>query len=98
MAAKYNFRKTLKLFRYMIVGLFLFMLTVAAIMFFGRMENTVTGRGTCEGFQEYQLKSTVASRIKQVLKKEEKKLKKAMCFCSLMIVTCVKKLHCSKIK
>jgi multidrug resistance efflux pump len=76
MASKYNFRKTLKLFRYMIIGLFIFMLTVIAIMFFGRMENTVRGRGTCEGFQEYQLKSTVASRIKQVLKKEGGKVKK----------------------
>lgn len=49
MASKYNFRKTLKLFRYMIVGLFVFMFTIAAIMFFGRMENTVRGGEPARG-------------------------------------------------
>ncbi len=76
MTEKYNFRKTLKIFRYMIGGLFVFLFIIAAILIFGYMENTVAGRGIFEGFREYQLKSTVLSRIKSVEKQEGENVKK----------------------
>lgn len=76
MAAKYNFRKTLKIFRYMIGVLFIFLLVIIAILVFGYMENTVTGRGVFEGFREYQLKSAVQSRIKTLIKREGEQVKK----------------------
>jgi HlyD family secretion protein len=76
MPAKYNFRKTFKIFRYMIVVLFVFLLLIIAILIFGYMENTVTGRGVFEGFREYQLKSAVLSRIKTVVKREGERVKK----------------------
>lgn len=76
MTSKYNFRKTLKIFRYMIGALFVFMLVITAILIFGYMENTVKGRGVFEGFREYQLKSAVLSRIKAVAKREGEIVKK----------------------
>lgn len=76
MDKKYNFRKTLKIFRYMIGILFIFIFIITLILFFGYMENTVTGRGVFEGFREYQLKSTVPSRIKTVVKNEGDRVKK----------------------
>lgn len=76
MAAKYNFRKTIKIFRYMIGGLFIFLLVIMGILVFGYMENTVSGRGIFEGFREYQLKSAVESRIKTVLKREGERVEK----------------------
>jgi len=83
MAAKHNFRRTLRLFRYMIGGLFVFMLIIVAILIFGYMENTVSGRGVFEGFREYQLKSTVLSRIKTVAKREGEEVKKGEILLSL---------------
>jgi multidrug resistance efflux pump len=76
MGSGYNFRKTLKIFRYMIGVLFLFMIVIGAILVFGYMENTVSGRGVFEGFQEYQLKSSVESRITEVVKNEGEQVKK----------------------
>jgi len=76
MTAKYSFRKTLKIFRYMIGVLFVFLIVIIAILVFGYMENTVTGRGVFEGFREYQLKSAVPSRIKTVVKREGESVKK----------------------
>ena len=76
MATKHNFRKTFKIFRYMIVVLFVFLLLIIAILIFGYMENTVTGRGVFEGFREYQLKSAVLSRIKTVVKREGERVKR----------------------
>ncbi|MCK4554781.1 HlyD family efflux transporter periplasmic adaptor subunit [Candidatus Parcubacteria bacterium] len=76
MAAKYNFRKTLKIFTYMIGVLFVLLVVIIAILIFGYMENTVTGRGVFEGFREYQLKSAVLSRIKTVAKHEGDSVKK----------------------
>ena len=63
MTAKYNFRRTIKIVRYMIGVLFVFVAVIIAILVFGYMENTVKGRGVFEGFREYQLKSAVLSRI-----------------------------------
>jgi len=76
MTEKYSFRKNLKVFRYMIGALFLFMIIVLAMLVFGYMENTVNGRGVFEGFREYQLKSAVLSRIKSVAKHEGGTVKK----------------------
>lgn len=76
MRSNYNFRKTIRIFRYLIGILVLFVIVVAAIMVFGYMENTVSGRGVFEGFQEYQLKSSVQSRIREVLKNEGEQVKK----------------------
>ena len=76
MNKKYNFRKTLRIFRYMIGILFVFIFIVMLILFFGYMENTVAGRGVFEGFREYQLKSAVLSRIKTVVKQEGEIVKK----------------------
>lgn len=76
MTTKYSFRKTLKIFRYMIGVLFVFLIVIIAILVFGYMENTVTGRGVFEGFREYQLKSAVPSRIKTVVKHEGESVKK----------------------
>lgn len=76
MSEKYSFRKSLKVFRYMIAILFLFLIIIAAILVFGYMENTVTGRGVFEGFREYQLKSAVMSRINSVEKQEGENVKK----------------------
>ncbi|MDD5596650.1 MAG: HlyD family efflux transporter periplasmic adaptor subunit [Victivallaceae bacterium] len=76
MSSNYNFRKTIKIFRYMIGILFLFVIIIAAILVFGYMENTVSGRGVFEGFQEYQLKSSVQSRIREVIKNEGEQVKK----------------------
>ena len=76
MTEKHSFRKTLKIFRYMIGVLFVFVLIAALILIFGYMENTVTGRGIFEGFREYQLKSAVLSRIKSVVKQEGETVKK----------------------
>ncbi|MDD5697291.1 MAG: HlyD family efflux transporter periplasmic adaptor subunit [Victivallaceae bacterium] len=70
MTSKYNFRKTLRLFRHLIVVLFILLLIIIGIVVFGYMENTVTGRGTFEGFREYQLKAAVFSKIKAVTKSE----------------------------
>ena len=76
MAAKYSFRRTLKVFSYMIGFLFVLLLVIIGILVFGYMENTVTGRGVFEGFREYQLKSAVLSRIKTVEKREGDSVKK----------------------
>jgi len=76
MTEKHSFRKTLKIFRYMIGALLVFILIVVLILIFGYMENTVTGRGVFEGFREYQLKSAVLSRIKNVEKQEGENVSK----------------------
>lgn len=60
----------------MIGVLFLFVIIIAAILIFGYMENTVSGRGVFEGFLEYQLKSSVQSRILEVIKNEGEQVKK----------------------
>ena len=76
MSSKYNFRKTLRIFRYMLIVLVFFIFIIVAILIFGYMENTVSGRGTIEGFREYQLKSEVMSKIKTVEKREGEQVKK----------------------
>lgn len=60
----------------MIVGMFIFLLLIFAIMIFGYMENTVSGRGIFEGFYEYKLKSSVQSKVFKVSKKEGDFVKK----------------------
>ncbi len=76
MKSKYNFQKTLRIFRYMIGVLVIILAVITAILVFGYMENTVSGRGVFEGFREYQLKSAVLSKVKTVVKHEGEQVKK----------------------
>ena len=76
MKSKYNFQKTLRIFRYMIGILIILLVIITLILIFGYMENTVSGRGVFEGFREYQLKSVVLSKIKIVEKHEGERVKK----------------------
>jgi multidrug resistance efflux pump len=52
------------------------MIVILSIMFLGYMENTTSGRGVFEGFYEYQMKSSVMSKIKKIVKNEGDKIKK----------------------
>ncbi|WP_176011964.1 HlyD family secretion protein [Victivallis sp. Marseille-Q1083] len=67
--ARSNFRTQLRTFRILIVVLLLLILSGFALVVFCTMEETVEGRGVVEGMREYELKSSVQSRIKRIHKK-----------------------------
>ena len=58
-----SFHRQLKVFRRLVLVLFGLILLGAGMLLLGKMEDTVEGRGAVYGLREYELKSSVTSRI-----------------------------------
>lgn len=63
---KQNFRSQLRIFRILLSIIALVVLSVIGIVIFCSIEETVKGRGVVVGMREYQLKSSVQSRIRKI--------------------------------
>ncbi|MFA7231921.1 MAG: HlyD family efflux transporter periplasmic adaptor subunit [Victivallaceae bacterium] len=76
MTSKHNFRSRLKIFRMLVLIIFLLITATTLILVFGYMEDSVQGRGVVGGLREYQLKSSVRSNISFIGKNEGEAVKK----------------------
>lgn len=73
-----NFQKQLKIIRYMVVALICIMILVIAGTFIFSMNDESTGRGTVEGLRNYDMKSSVKSRIAKIHFRDGDQVKKGM--------------------
>lgn len=62
-----NIKRQLKLFKRIVVTIFLLGIAMLMIMVFGFMEDQVDGIGTVTGIREYHIKSLVSSRTTKIL-------------------------------
>ncbi len=74
--ARNNFRKKIRQFRYLTLSLLGVLLLGVLLLFFGDMDDSVRGRGIFEGLHQYQMRSSVRSRICEVAKEDGDKVKK----------------------
>lgn len=65
-----NLRVKLRFFRIMIIFILLIGTTIVAILFFGKMEDTVKGRAVLEGIREYRINAKFDGKILKITKKD----------------------------
>ena len=73
-----NFQKQLTIIRRMVVALVVVMMLVIAGTFIFSMNDESTGRGTVEGLRNYDMKSSVKSRIAKIHFRDGDQVKKGM--------------------
>ena len=75
---KMNFQKQLKIIRQLVIALIVVMLMVIAGTFIFSMNDESIGRGTVEGLRNYDMKSSVKSRIAKIHFRDGDQVKKGM--------------------
>ena len=65
-----SIRNKFKVFRIIILSLLMILAGVLLLLFFGLIEDTVTGRGKLEGIREYQIKSGITGKVEFISKRE----------------------------
>lgn len=70
MSTQGSIRNKVKVFRIIVLSLLMILAGVFLLLFFGLIEDTVTGRGKLEGIREYQIKSSITSKVEFISKRE----------------------------
>ena len=78
LGSKINFQRQLKVIRHLVIMLIVVMLMVIAGTFIFSMNDESIGRGTVEGLRNYDMKSSVKSRIAKIYFRDGDQVKKGM--------------------